>query len=168
MKKIAILVAASTFCLNVFAAEVTEKEAKEYFWNKVVDSIQTEAPDYFELFSKDAKIHYTFPKSYEMENGEVKLSDFKETQEEFWNYTENHSFDLEEPVVKTEGDKAVVSTTFYERYTMEGYTLANEAKHKYTLAKVDGKLKIVEFNNVITDLTEQEYEEKKEAKAVKK
>ncbi len=159
IKKACSFLAVAALSTSALAADITKKEAEDYFW-KVVETIQTEDPAYFKLFDENAKISYNVPKSWEMENGDVSMKDFKETQEGLWMATENHSFDLENPEVAVDGDTATVSTTFYERYTIQGYTSSSENKQVYTIEKDGDELSIVAFQNDVTDLTDQQYQQK--------
>ncbi|MGY0218304.1 hypothetical protein ACWJJH_13110 [Endozoicomonadaceae bacterium StTr2] len=164
MKRLTTFLACAALSVNVLAAGISEKEASDYFWNKIIEKIQNEDPAYFDIFSKQAKITYKLPESYEMKSGDITLAEYKQSQETLWEYTENHSFDLEKPAIKAEGDKTVITTTLFERYTMQGYTLSNKTEQKYVLSKVDGKLKVVEFDNIVSDTTDQEYQDWKKDK----
>jgi len=142
---------------NILGADLNKKESEDFFW-KIVDSIRNESPDYFNFFSETSKITYNWPKSYMMGPRTIsRFEAFKDSQGRFWYYAENHSFDLEKPEVIVKGDTATISAVFYERYTMSGYTFSNKAKHEYRIAKQAGKLKIVEFINDITDISDEEY-----------
>jgi len=136
------------------AGNITQKESETFFW-KIVDRIQNESPEYFTLFSDTAKVVYTWPESYMMGPRTVSsFNEFKDGVNEFWAYSENHSFDLKPPKIVIQGDRAVVTALFFERYTLGGYTLENKARHTYVLARGKGGIKIVEFTNHVSEITE--------------
>ncbi|MGI9275584.1 MAG: hypothetical protein ACR2PT_12160 [Endozoicomonas sp.] len=167
VKKIGVLTAAVAFSASILAADLSKKDAEDFFW-KLVESVRNESADYFNFFASDAKITYELPESYQMKSGEISLKDLKQYQEETWSYTDNYSFDLEKPKVVTKGGKATINTTFYERYTTQGSTTTNESIQKYVLGRQGGNIKVLEFKSIVHDLTKQQYEEKKKTKAMKK
>ncbi len=165
-KKISIFLVVMVFSASALAADLSKKEAEDVFW-KLVESIRNESPNYFDFFASDAKITYELPESYGMKGGEISVKEFKKYQEQSWEYTDNHSFDLEKPRIVVSGGKATINVTFYERYTMQGYTTTNESIQTYVLSRREGKIKVVEFKSIVHDLTDQQYEKKKTG-AIKK
>ncbi|MGB0894517.1 MAG: hypothetical protein ACPGUD_08935 [Parashewanella sp.] len=146
----AMLLASSS---SAFATEVTKDTANAFF-EKLMTEVQNESESYFDLFEPNAAITYNLPESYGIASGKMKFNEYKQAIEMSWSYTENHSYDIEKPIISVKNGIAEINVTMYERYTMQGYTSANKSVQQFEVKSIKGQLKIVALTNNVTDIPE--------------